>query len=88
VRREARGWNGRKGLGPVALPAVQAVGMPLGRSFRGCSPAVKQLALKGNGAGRHRPPTGRAWQRGGKVSPNEAGFDLRETTPLSHQYPV
>lgn len=51
-------------------------------AFSGCNGKVKQLALKGTGAARSRPPRGQAWLRGSMVSPNEAGFNLRETSPL------
>ena len=49
----------------------------------GCKAGVKQLVLKGTRAVRCRPPRGEAWLRGSMVSPNEAGFNLRETFPLS-----
>jgi len=52
-------------------------------AFLGCNRKVKELALKGTGAARGRPPRGQAWLRGSMVSPNEAGFNLRETSPLS-----
>ena len=51
-------------------------------AFPGCNGKVKQLALKGTGAARGRPPRGQAWLRGSRVSPNEAGLNLRETSPL------
>lgn len=49
----------------------------------GGSADVKQLALKGNREARCRPPRCGAWLRGDRVSPPEAGFNLREKKPLS-----
>jgi hypothetical protein len=41
------------------------------------------MPLKGTGEARGKRPRGRAWLRNHQVSPNEAGFDLRESLPLS-----
>jgi hypothetical protein len=49
---------------------------------KGCNLEVKELALKGTGEARCRPPRCRAWLRGHMVSANEAGFNLREKAPL------
>ena len=43
---------------------------------------VKQLSLKGTREVRCRPPRRGAWQTESMVSPNEVGFNLRETRPL------
>src|SRR4029453_8906643 len=39
------------------------------------------MPLKGTGEARGKLPRCRAWLRNHKVSPNEAGFDLREIFP-------
>jgi hypothetical protein len=41
------------------------------------------MPLKGTGEARGKLPRGRAWLRNHQVSPNKAGFDLREIFPLS-----
>lgn len=48
----------------------------------GCNSGVKELALKGTGEARCRPPRRQAWLRGSMVSASKAGFDLREISPL------
>src|SRR5919202_1685699 len=49
----------------------------------GCKPGVKKLTQKCTREARCRPPRSGARLRGGMVSSNEAGFNLRETAPLS-----
>jgi hypothetical protein len=44
---------------------------------------VSSMPLKGTGEARGKLPRCRAWLRNHRVSPNEAGFDLREISPLS-----
>src|SRR5215475_351846 len=51
-------------------------------AFPGCNGKVKELARKGTGAARGRPPRGQAGLRGSRVRPNEAGINRRETSPL------
>ena len=41
-------------------------------------------APKRSGEVRDRPPRRQAWQSDSKVSSNELGFDLRESSPLPH----
>jgi hypothetical protein len=41
-------------------------------------------APKRSGEVRDRPPIRQAWQSDSKVSSNELGFDLRESSPLPH----
>jgi hypothetical protein len=48
-----------------------------------CKAGVKKLVLKGTGEARCKPPRRQAWLRDNMVSPNEAGFNLRERPPLS-----
>jgi hypothetical protein len=43
---------------------------------------VKELALKGTGEARGRPPRRQAWLRGSRGSASKAGFDLGEISPL------
>ena len=44
---------------------------------------MKELALKGTRATRHRPSRSGAWLRGAMGSSHEASFNLRENSPLS-----
>ena len=44
---------------------------------------MSSMPLKGTGAARGKRPRGRAWLRNHPVRPNEAGFDLRDISPLS-----
>ncbi len=44
---------------------------------------MSSMPLKGTGEARGKLPRCRAWLRNHQVSPNKAGFDLREIFPLS-----
>ena len=48
----------------------------------GCTPEVKELALKGTHQARCRPPRRGARLRSRMVNSHEAGFNLREMIPL------
>jgi hypothetical protein len=43
-------------------------------------------APKRSGEVRDRPPRRQAWQSDSKVSSNDLGFDLRESSPLPHNH--
>ena len=47
-------------------------------------PGGEIAAPKRSGEVRDRPPKRQAWQSDSKVSSNELGFDLRESSPLPH----
>ena len=71
-----------KGMRGNRRRPCQVGGEPLGRSAREIQPGVQELPLKGIGEARGKPPRGRAWLRDRMVSANEAGFNLRERSPL------
>ena len=50
----------------------------------GCTPEVKELALKDSGAVRCRPPRSRAWLRDRTVSSHEPSFHVWQMLPLPH----
>jgi hypothetical protein len=71
------------GMGGNPLGFYQGAHEPLGLSRTGRSGPVSSMPLKGAGEARGKPPRCRAWLKNHRVSPNEAGFNLRGTTPLS-----
>jgi hypothetical protein len=55
---------------------------PWGVAPGGDTPGVKKLPLKGTREARCKPPRSEAWLRDRMVSASEAGFNLRESSPL------
>jgi hypothetical protein len=74
------------GMGENPHWLYQGVGEPLGLSEAGRSVLVSSMPLKGTGEARGKPPRGPAWLRDHRVSSNEAGFDLRGSSPLSQEF--
>jgi hypothetical protein len=71
------------GMGENPHWLYQGAHEPLGLSGIGRSVPVSSMPLKGTGEARGKPPRCPAWLRDHMVSPNEAGLNLRGTTPLS-----
>jgi hypothetical protein len=59
---------------------------PLGLSEAERSALVSRMPLKGTGEARGKPPRRQAWLSNRMVSSNEAGFNLRGTSPLSQNF--
>jgi hypothetical protein len=66
-----------------SLWLCQEASEPLGLSVVRTLYCVSSMPLKGTGEARGKLPRCRPWLRNHRVSPNEAGFDLREISPLS-----
>ena len=79
VRHEAYRCNGQWSHSPFQVGDV-----PLGRSGQERFPDGERAAPKRSGEVRDRPPRRQAWQSDSKVSSNELGFDLRESSPRPH----
>jgi hypothetical protein len=74
------------GMGGNPLGLYQGAHEPLGLSEAGRSVPVSSMPLKGTGAARGKPPRCPAWLSDHMVSPNEADFNLRGTTPPSQDF--
>jgi hypothetical protein len=61
----------------------QGGGKPLGRSGWWMHASGERAAPKRSGETRGKPSRCWAWLRDGMATPKEAGFDLREISPLA-----